>query len=518
MKALLMQPDRDFDLQQPLPANEGDLRRDLELETLFRAMAGQDEFLLDVARKAVLNGTKNDLPTVLHRQAVMKDCLANPAAVRQLYDLAVQAIEGRRQHYFGFGLGHYPGGVLHGSLGALRFFMGVLKEIRGVARANSGRFASPGFTTLFATLESELSDAYFERVHAELAELEFRHGVLESAALGSGNEGVDYVLRKPADNGPGWIKRLLGMGPPAFTFTIHPRDEAGARALSELRDRGINLVANALGQSADHVQSFFVMLRTELAFYLGAAALHEKLAAAGEPTCFPVPRSHAQRRLHAAGLYDPCLALSMGAKVVGNACNADGRNLVIITGANRGGKSTFLRALGLAQLMLQAGMFVAAESFDAGLCAGLYTHFKREEDAGMESGKFDEELVRMSAIAGQVGPDSLVLFNESFGATNEREGSEIARQVVRALLEKRIRVFFVTHQYDFAHGFYVRKADEVLSLRAERAEDGSRPFRLVEGEPLDTSYGADLYREIFGDHAAGALPVKAAKTQRRAIG
>ena len=41
--------------------------------------------------------------------------------------------------------------------------------------------------------------------------------------------------------------------------------------------------------------------------------------------------------------------------------------------------------------MMQCGMFVGAASFTANLCEGLYTHYKREEDTTMESGKFDEE-------------------------------------------------------------------------------------------------------------------------------
>ncbi len=65
--------------------------------------------------------------------------------------------------------------------------------------------------------------------------------------------------------------------------------------------------------------------------------------------------------------------------------------LLIITGANQGGKSTFLCAVGLAQVMMQCGMFVAAESFSANVCDGIYTHYKREEDASMRSGKLDEE-------------------------------------------------------------------------------------------------------------------------------
>ena len=147
-------------------------------------------------------------------------------------------------------------------------------------------------------------------------------------------------------------------------------------------------------------------------------------------------------------------------------------------------------------------MFVAAESFSADLCRGLFTHYKREEDATMKSGKFDEELSRMSDIVNALTPHSMLLFNESFAATNEREGSEIARQIVRALMETSAKVFFVTHLYEFAHGLSEQKMDNALFLRAERHADGRRTFKLLEGEPLQTSFGADLYEEIFGGAAA----------------
>ena len=93
----------------------------------------------------------------------------------------------------------------------------------------------------------------------------------------------------------------------------------------------------------------------------------------------------------------------------------------------------------------------------------------------------------------------MLLFNESFAATNESEGSEIAGQITRALLERQIKVFFVTHQYEFAHGFYDKKIGNVIFLRAERQNDTRRTFKLVEGEPLQTSYGDDLYYKIFNN-------------------
>ncbi len=125
------------------------------------------------------------------------------------------------------------------------------------------------------------------------------------------------------------------------------------------------------------------------------------------------------------------------------------------------------------------------------------THYRRREDASMESGKLDEELRRMSEIVETIRPNALLLLNESFAATNEREGSEIARQITRALVESHIKIFFVTHLYTFAHSLYTRHLHNALFLRAERQADGKRTFRVTEGEPLQTSYGEDLYRQIF---------------------
>ena len=98
----------------------------------------------------------------------------------------------------------------------------------------------------------------------------------------------------------------------------------------------------------------------------------------------------------------------------------------------------------------------------------------------------------------------MLLFNESFAATNEREGSEIAGQIVRALLERRVKIFFVTHLYEFAAALPPGLAG-ALFLRAERQADGTRTFRLLEGEPLETSYGADLYRKVFAVETHEAL-------------
>lgn len=498
MKAFLMFKDRDFDLQQKLPLNTEALKQDLGLDVLFSAMSLGDKFLYEVAEKAVLTGMNNDLETILYRQHILRDCLKNPSIIRNIYEIAIESIESKKKSWGYFS--KYLPAVLSGSIEVLQILVDMLKKLKNIADEHGDKFESEGFKTFFAMLKKELSEEYFASIQNHLIELKFRDGVLISAELGKGNKGVNYTLRKSQDKRQNWIKRIFGTKLPGYTFYISDRDESGAKAISELKDRGINLVANALAQSADHIISFFTMLRTELAFYVGCLNLHERLEQKGEPMSFPLPVLPGERKHSFNGLYDVCLALKMEQRVVGNDVNADNKDLVIITGANQGGKTTFLRSIGLAQLMMQCGMFVPAKSFSSNICNSIFTHYKREEDTTMKSGKLDEELSRMNNIVNNITPNSMLLFNESFAATNEREGSEIARQIISALLEKHIKVFFVTHLYEFAHNFYDKKIGNVIFLRAERQSDGKRTFKLIEGEPLQTSYGEDLYNNIFSNN------------------
>ncbi len=495
MKVFLMFKDRDFDLQKKLPSNEQSLVQDLELNTLLKAMALDDDFLLRVAKEAVLSSL-SDVETILYRQDVLKDCLKNSSIVREMYNISLESIEDEKKTYFGF-FNQYLVGILDSSIKVMGLLAETLKKLKKIADKHSDEFDSEGFKRFFDMLKKELSDEYFKSIEDHLNELEFRNGILISAELGKGNKGTNYVLRKPNHEKKSWIGRMFSKKEQAYTFSISDRDENGAKALSELKDRGINSVANALAQSANHILNFFNILRTELAFYIGALNLHEQLAKIGEPVSFSTPLEKGDHMHSFKGLYDLCLALTMNQKIVGNDLNAYGKDLFVITGANQGGKSTFLRSIGLSQLMMQCGMFVPAKSFSANICNGLFTHYKREEDMTMSSGKFDEELNRMSDIVDKVNVNSMVLFNESFAATNEREGSEIARQIVSALIESRVEVFFVTHMYEFAHGFYEKKMNNAIFLRAQRQDDGSRTFKIVEGEPLQTSYGKDIYDKIF---------------------
>ncbi len=243
--------------------------------------------------------------------------------------------------------------------------------------------------------------------------------------------------------------------------------------------------------------SFFRALRRELAFYLGCANLKARLDTIGQPVCFPEVGPAGAPVSSGIGLVDPVLTLATGRPPVGNDIQADGCRLLVLTGANQGGKSTLLRAVGLAQLLTQAGAFTTSARLHLSVGSGVHTHFKREEDRELVSGKFDEELRRMSELVDRVGPDALVLCNESFSTTNEREAAVIGGDIVQGLLEGGARVALVTHLYELSS----RLRDEIRSaqfLRAVRTADGERTFRFEPSDPERTGYAEDLYAEVFG--------------------
>jgi len=507
MKVLLMHPERDFDVQAPLPPQADTLVQDLALDTLLDAMAGGDDFLRTVARAGLLQSL-DDAVHIAWRQRALDDCDRHRLIIETLYKLAVDTLEEERKqmHFWAYS---NPSSDLSEGIATLERCQGRLRTLREVADDQlRGSFHSQAFRDLFETLHAQLDEAYLADIATQLEALHFRHGTFAGAHIGGGSKSIGWTLHQmPPERQGGW-HQWFTYQPEIHAFEIAPRDEAGATALSQVRNHALEVAATAVAQAAGQVVAFFSQLRIELGFYRGALRLKDALRARGAPVCRPDPLPAATHCHEAQGLYDPCLCLTKDTEVTGNDLAAPDTDLLFVTGANQGGKSTFLRSLGTAQLLLQAGLFAPAQRFAANLCSSLFTHYKREEDARMASGKFDEELVRMDAIVQCMAPGALVLFNESFAATNEREGAAIATEIIEALIDKHVKVVFVTHFYELPRHFSAPARGKVLFLTAERGEDGSRTHRIRPGQPSRTAYGPDLYARIFtdGPRTSGQAP------------
>ncbi|QGU00132.1 MutS domain protein, family 4 [Candidatus Syntrophocurvum alkaliphilum] len=488
MKAYLMFCDRDFDIKTELCFGKETLTADLELKHILANMAQDDKAIHDACEAALFRPLQST-EEIEYRQKNLYDALQNPDTVRQLYEITVKTENKRRSSLYWLSSANLSS-TFSSAIELLKIYTEMLMELRLVADSKLSSFQSYGFRNLLTMLQRELDDDYFAEVRAHLNNLKDDKGTLISATLGNYLQGVGYVLRQ--NNRKGFWRRWFF----APSFTIAERDHAGVTDLGKRRDRAINEVTNALAQAAEHLESFFAMLRSELAFYVGCLNLADSLQTLGMPICIPSLLPSDSKDRYCRRLYDVSLALTKNTVVVGNELDTTAKQLYLITGANQGGKTTFLRSLGQAQLMAQSGMFVGADDFFAPIRRGVFSHFKKEEDNAMKSGKLDEELARMSEIADHLEEGALMLFNESFASSNEREGSEICRQITQALVENGVEVFSVTHLYTYATAFLGDKNTQYL--RAQRLENGERNFKLVPGEPLQTAFGEDLYQKFFG--------------------
>ena len=164
MKAYLLYRDQDFDWDAELPPNHEDLVRDLELDTLLQAMATGDKRILEVSEKVLLAGL-DDPDTVRYRQDVLTDGLAQPAVVRQLYAVATEALEDKRRRWGMYG-GTYQSASsnLSGAVSYLEAYVAQLRVLRQIADDHAAQFHSEGMRRLFATLQRDLDDTYFDKV------------------------------------------------------------------------------------------------------------------------------------------------------------------------------------------------------------------------------------------------------------------------------------------------------------------------------------------------------------------
>ncbi|NLA88043.1 MAG: DNA mismatch repair protein MutS [Clostridiales bacterium] len=486
MKANLMFHDRDF--KPEVCFGKDILESDLEIKHIISGMSGGDKTIAAACSDAIFNPLMS-IEEIKYRQDALKDALSNPEVVRELYDIASELFTRKKESYFRLSTSQFLSNNFTNAIALLKIYLEMLTKLRAVADSRSELFKSQAFVNLMKMLRSELSDEYFKEVRAGLDELKDIDEILIGVRLGGYNQGAGYRLLQKNRKG---FRRRWTFAP---SYTVSKQDQEGLGDLQLRRERAINEVTNALVQAVEHIESFFTALQTELAFYVGCINLSSCLKRLGMPTCMPCLLPFEQENRSWSGLYDMSLVLTKNAPVTANDLTMENIRLCIITGANQGGKTTFLRSFGQAQLMAQCGMLVGADSFAAPVRTGIFTHFKKDEDAYMKSGKLDEELSRMSKLAGHLQRGCLVLFNESFAATNEREGSEICRNITQALIDNEVEVFSVTHLFAFADAF--RDYPKVRYLRAQRLEDGERTFKIIPGEPLQTAFGEDLYKKIF---------------------
>jgi DNA mismatch repair ATPase MutS len=181
---------------------------------------------------------------------------------------------------------------------------------------------------------------------------------------------------------------------------------------------------------------------------------------------------------------------------------------LLLTGPNKGGKTTYMQAIGVSQVLAQAGLYVPGTQAKISPVDVLHTHFPEEEQFDAGTGRFGDEAQRMHAIFTHITRHSLVLLNESFSSTSPAEALALSRDIVRLLREMGTRSVFATHLHELAAEADVLNASitgdsHILSLVAslieeERAENGTavtRSYKIIPSPPMQSSRARELARQ-----------------------
>lgn len=245
-------------------------------------------------------------------------------------------------------------------------------------------------------------------------------------------------------------------------------------------------------------------LMPEFIYYVRWAEYIEMLNGQGLHFCKGTLASECakERVMRAKAVYNLKLAAAVVKEqetIITNDLDFDRQHLVyILTGANRGGKTTITQAIGLLFVLAQGGIFVPGDSFTFHPVDCIFTHFPVDEDKTMDLGRLGEECRRFREIYSACTKNSLLLLNETFSTTSFEEGYFIAKDAVKAVLTKGIRTIYNTHMHKLAYDIEELNSSgnsvKAVSLIV-KADGGNRSFKVEIAPPEGMSYANDIARK-----------------------
>lgn len=273
--------------------------------------------------------------------------------------------------------------------------------------------------------------------------------------------------------------------------------------LAQVLDRAARQLAGDLRAFTKLPTGFITRASEELILFASAAKLARALQERGLPVCLPRVADTERRVLSIDGCYNAALALGGGEEVVASEVDLGDRGrAAVLTGPNRGGKTVYLQAVGLAQVLFQAGLFCPAREAEMSIASGLYTHYQAEEKPQQQSGRFGEEAERLREILTRLTPCAILLSNETFTSTGPGEAAYLMLDIVRVLVALGCRSLLATHLHELAAWVEDEQVPGAFNLAATTREvpaDGAPrvvpTFRVERAPPAGHSHARTVARD-----------------------
>ena len=424
-----------------------DLNLDQVVET---ATAGRGEYILQPFFFAM----SRDPATICYRHDVFRD-LENPAAGTcvRVFATAMQELRGQltqaEKHYY--------------ALQKQRCFLDAVhvycKALRRLAdELAPAALQSEGLNRLRKYLADTLAARAFRDMESEAGKLIDALGQIRYALLIDGKRITVRRYEPEPDYGADVLETFEKFRHGSskeyrfdfrFVAEMNHVEAAILDRVARLYPEDFSALTDYCSRHADFLDPAIARFDREVHFYLAWIEYAQRFKNEGLCFCYPAVSDQA-RAVFANEAFDLALAdklrVDKNAKaIVTNDFSLTGEErIIVVTGPNQGGKTTFARMFGQLHYLASLGCPVPAKDASLFLCDRLFTHFEKEENLQDLTGKLEDELLRIHGILESATSDSILIMNESFLSTALNDALFLSRKVMEQIVKLDILCVSVT--------------------------------------------------------------------------
>jgi DNA mismatch repair protein MutS len=224
---------------------------------------------------------------------------------------------------------------------------------------------------------------------------------------------------------------------PKDDFSLNHIEEGILEFVGRLFSKQFQALEGYVARHSGFIDDVIATFDREIGFFIAYLAFIDPLKQAGLPFCHPEV-SATDKDTQVSGSFDLALAAKLVQEKRSVVCNdfslLGAERLIVVSGPNQGGKTTFARMFGQLHFLAGLGCPVPGKRARLFLADQLFTHFEREEDITNLRGKLEDELVRLHQTCEAMTPDTVLVLNEIFNSTSLDDQVFLSTKVLQQIL------------------------------------------------------------------------------------